>query len=66
MKEKFILTLILFNIVFSLYSSDTLLVGITDLGSPIRSIIQNNEGEVFVQIVGKVYKLNNGNLISTN
>ena len=52
----------LFNLFFHLSATDTLLVGIKDLGTPIRSMVQNDRGEIFIQLGDQVFKLENENL----
>ena len=56
----------LFNLFFHLSATDTLLVGIKDLGTPIRSMVQNEVGEIFIQLGDQVFKLENENLEKTN
>ena len=56
----------LFNLFFHLSATDTLLVGIKDLGTPIRSMVQNEVGEIFIQLGDQVFKIVNENLEKTN
>ena len=56
----------LFNLFFHLSATDTLLVGIKDLGTPIRSMVKNEEGEIFIQLGDQVFKIVNENLEKTN
>ena len=56
----------LFNLFFHLSATDTLLVGIKDLGTPIRSMVQNNRGEIFIQLGDQVFKLKNESLEKTD
>ena len=55
-----------FILSFHLFATDTLLVGIKDLGTPIQSMVQNEEGEIFIQLGDQVFKLKNENLEKTN
>jgi len=57
---------LLFNLFFHLSATDTLLVGIKDLGTPIRSMVKNEEGEIFIQLGDQVFKIINENLEKTN
>jgi hypothetical protein len=66
MNLKISLTFLLFNLFFHLSATDTLLVGIKDLGTPIRSMVQNEVGEIFIQLGDQVFKLENENLEKTN
>ncbi len=66
MNLKITLTFLLFNLFFHLSATDTLLVGIKDLGTPIRSMVQNEVGEIFIQLGDQVFKLENKNLEKTN
>ncbi|MFN6072328.1 MAG: hypothetical protein ACK489_08635, partial [Bacteroidota bacterium] len=66
MNLKITLTFFLFNLFFHLSATDTLLVGIKDLGTPIRSMVQNDRGEIFIQLGDQVFKLENENLEKTN
>ena len=47
MNLKLTLTFLFFILSFNLSATDTLLVGIKDLGTPIQSMVQNEEGEIF-------------------
>ncbi len=49
----------LFYLFFHLSATDTLLVGIKDLGTPIRSMVQNEVGEIFIQLVNLMKRLKN-------
>jgi hypothetical protein len=42
------------------------LVGIKDFGTPIRSMVQNEEGEIFIQLGNQVFKFINEKLVKTN
>jgi len=66
MNLKISLTVLLFYLFFHLSATDTLLVGIKDLGTPIRSMVQNEVGEIFIQLGDQVFKLENENLEKTN
>jgi len=57
---------LLFNLFFHLSATDTLLVGIKDLGTPIRSMVQNDRGEIFIQLGNQVFKFVNEKLEKTN
>ena len=63
MNLKISLTFLLFNLFFHLSATDTLLVGIKDLGTPIRSMVQNEVGEIFIQLGDQVFKLENEKLL---
>jgi len=66
MNVRIILTGLFLNIFLHLSASDTLLVGIKDFGTPIRSMIQNEEGEIFIQLGDQVFKFINEKLVKTN
>ena len=66
MNLKITLTVLLFNLFFHLSATDTLLVGIKDLGTPIRSMVQNDRGEIFIQLGNQVFKFVNEKLEKTN
>ena len=66
MNVRIILTWLFLNLFLHLSASDTLLVGIKDFGTPIRSMVQNEEGEIFIQLADQVFKLENENLEKTN
>lgn len=66
MNLKLTLTFLLLVLFFHLSATDTLLVGIKDLGTPIRSMVQNEVGEIFIQLGDQVFKLENENLEKTN
>jgi hypothetical protein len=55
MNVRIILTGLFLNLFLHLSGSDTLLVGIKDFGTPIRSMIQNEEGEIFIQLGDQVF-----------
>ena len=66
MNLKLTLTFLFLVLFFHLSATDTLLVGIKDLGTPIQSMVQNEEGEIFIQLGDQVFKLENENLEKTN
>ena len=66
MNLKLTLTFLFLVLFFHLSATDTLLVGIKDLGTPIQSMVQNNRGEIFIQLGDQVFKLENENLEKTN
>jgi hypothetical protein len=66
MSVRIILTGLLLNLFLHLYASDTLLVGIKDFGTPIRSMVQNEEGKIFIQLGNQVFKFINEKLVKTN
>ena len=66
MNLKLTLTFLFLVLFFHLSATDTLLVGIKDLGTPIQSMVQNEEGEIFIQLGDQVFKLKNENLEKTN
>ena len=66
MNLKLTLTFLFFILFFHLSATDTLLVGIKDLGTPIQSMVQNEEGEIFIQLGDQVFKLKNESLEKTN
>ncbi len=66
MGVRIILTGLFLNLFLHLSASDTLLVGIKDFGTPIRSMVQNDKGEIFIQLVDKVFKFDNQKLEETN
>jgi hypothetical protein len=66
MNVRIILTGLFLNLFLHLSASDTLLVGIKDFGTPIRSMVQNEEGEIFIQLGNQVFKFINEKLVKTN
>jgi hypothetical protein len=66
MGVRILLALLFFIPFLRLSASDTLLVGIKDFGTPIRSMVQNDNGEIFIQLVDKVFKFDNQKLEETN
>lgn len=66
MNQKITLTFLFFILFFHLSATDTLLVGIKDLGTPIQSMVQNEEGEIFIQLGDQVFKLKNEGLEKTD
>ena len=66
MNLKLALTFLFLVLFFHLSATDTLLVGIKDLGTPIQSMVQNEEGEIFIQLGDQVFKLKNESLEKTN
>jgi len=65
MNVRIILTGLFLNLFLHLSASDTLLVGIKDFGTPIRRMVQNEKGEIFIQLVDKVFKFENEKLEET-
>lgn len=66
MNLKLTLTFLFLVLFFHLSATDTLLVGIKDLGTPIQSMVQNEEGEIFIQLGDQVFKLKNESLEKTD
>ncbi len=66
MNLKLTLTFLFLVLFFHLSATDTLLVGIKDLGTPIQSMVQNEEGEIFIQLGNQVFKLKNESLEKTD
>lgn len=68
MKKKALVffTFLFFNRCLSLLGSDTLLTKIIDLGQPIKSIVKDQNGKIFIQQSDKVFELKNEKLIRTN
>ena len=66
MNVRIILTGLFLNLFLRLSASDTLLVGIKDFGTPIRSMVQNDKGEIFIQLVDKVFEFKNEKLEETS
>jgi hypothetical protein len=66
MNVRIILTGLFLNLFLPLSASDTLLVGIKDFGTPIRSMVQNDKGEIFIQLVDKVFEFKNEKLEETS
>lgn len=48
---------------FSLRASDTTLIQIIDVKNPIRTMVKDMDGNILVQVMNNVFKLNNGKLI---
>jgi hypothetical protein len=68
MKKKalFFFTFLLFNRCLSLLGSDTLLIRIIDLGQPIKTIVKDQKGKIFIQQSNKVFELKDEKLIRTS
>ena len=66
MGVRIIFAFLFFILFLRLSASDTLLVGIKDFGTPIRSMVQNDKGEIFIQLVDKVFEFKNEKLEETS
>lgn len=65
-KNNLICTLFLFNIFFYLNGRDTTLIRIIDLEEPIRTIIKDSQGRLYVQVMDKVYEIKKNILVETD
>ena len=62
-QNNLVFTLFLLNIFSYLYGRDTSLIKIIDLGQPIKTIINNKNGKILVQVMEKVYEIKNEKLV---
>lgn len=65
-RTNFLVIIILFNIFFSLNGRDTTLIRIIDLEEPIRTIVKDSQGRIYVQVMDKVFEIKNNKLVKTN